>query len=201
MKKALLILALSLSVLASAQEDDALSKHHLSLDFGSLRNRYAFAINDVEYTTPSLTNYHFRFTTRLRSYGTWFLYSKIAYDITPIAEVVFSENTRPVYFSAGIGTDIRLRILNDSRSEAVSSAEPLISVAANGTIGNFHYRIPFWTRFYSNGISFALLPQPSWQFNKHWSAFVRYEITYLTTYSGSTHEWRRDRFIGVACSW
>lgn len=201
MKKALFLLALSLSVLASAQDNDALSKHHLSLDFGSFRNRYAFAINDVEYSTPSLTSYHVRFTTRLRSYGTWFLYSKIAYDITPIAEVVFSENTRPVYFTAGIGADIRLRILNDSRSEAMSSAEPLISVAANGALGKFNYRIPFWTRFYSNGISFALLPQPAWQFNEHWSVFLRYEITYLATYSGSTHEWRRDGFVGVSYSW
>lgn len=201
MKKLLLILFALISSFAQGQDNNALSQHHVSLDFGSFRNRYAFAINNLEYASPIFTPVHLRGSIRLRSYGTWFLFSKIAYDVTPIAEVVFASNTQPIYFSAGLGADIRLRILNDERSEAVSSAEPLVSFAANGTIGKFNYKLPIWTRFYSNGISATALPQISWQFNSRWAMLLRYEITLLQVYGGVTHEWRQDDFIGVKYSW
>ncbi len=197
----LIFFALLIPEFTFAQESESLTQHKITFDFGSFRNRYAYAMNNVQYISPIFTAKHIRVSARLRSYGTWFVFSKIAYDLTPIAEIVFSETTRPLYFSAGIGADIRLRILNDERSEAVSSAEPLLSISANGQLGKFDYQVPLWTRFYSNGISFALLPEARWNFKQKWNAFLRYELSYLSIYGGESHEWRRDCFVGAGFRW
>lgn len=201
MKNLIVLLAILTSSTCVAQEKDALSQNKLSLDFGSFRNRYAFAINNVSYTSRIVTGINLRGNIRLRSYGTWFVFSKIAYDITPVAEIVFSDQTKPFYLSAGLGADIRLRILADERSSAENSAEPLLIVQANGTIGKFSYTVPAWTRFYSNGISIAVLPQFNWKFSKKCSAFLRYELAFLSVYGGSTKEWRQEDFIGLSLQW
>jgi hypothetical protein len=102
-----------------------------------------------------------------------------------------------VSFSAGIGADIRIRILNDLRSEATSSAEPLITLTTRITTNRIGAEFPLWTRFYSNGISFAFLPQFHNNFSERVGIFLRYELTYLTVYGGVTSEWRQDSFLGV----
>lgn len=184
----------SIAQFAFAQSD----KHVVSLDFGSMRNRYPFPMNNVRYDSPALTAKNISIHARLRCYGTWFLYSHIAYDITPWAEYPLLKNEDRFSVTAGLGADIRLRFLNDSRSEAVSSAEPLIAVTSRFTINRFGMEVPLWTRFYSNGISFALQPQFRFDVSERFAVFARYELTYLTVYGGVTSEWRQDSFIGAS---
>ncbi|MFM2018551.1 MAG: hypothetical protein RL007_2207 [Bacteroidota bacterium] len=173
-------------------------KHVISIDFGSYRNRYAFAMNNVRYDSPALTSKNISLHARLRCYGTWFLYSHIAYDITPWAEYPLLKNEDRVSLTAGLGADIRLRFLNDSRSEAVSSAEPLVAITSRIMINKFGIELPLWTRFYSNGISFAVQPQFQFDLSERLAVFARYELTYLTVYGGITSEWRQDSFIGAS---
>ncbi len=180
--------------MASAQSD----KHVISLDFGSLRNRYAFAMNNVRYDSPALTSKNISVHARLRCYGTWFLYSHIAYDVTPWAEYPLLKNEDRFSLTAGLGADIRLRFLNDTRSESVSSAEPFVAVTSRFTINKFGMEVPLWTRFYSNGISLALQPQFHFDVSERLAVFARYELTYLTVYGGVTSEWRQDSFIGAS---
>ena len=179
------------------QEKDNLSKHQLSVDFGSFRNRYLYPITDLKYSSSILKKVNLKFSTRLRSYGTLLFYSKSSYDFTPLAEYYFTKTIKPIYFSAGVGIDTRIRLVNDERSEATSSAEPLISLAIHGNYKKLSFNIPLWTRFYSNGISFSLLPEASYQIGKRFSIFLRYELNYLSVYKVSTHEWRQDCFIGT----
>jgi hypothetical protein len=179
------------------QDADPLPGHEIAVDFGSYRNRYLYPVTNIKYSTPLLKKAPLRFSARLRSYGTLFFYSNSAYDLTPIAEYYFAGESKNISFSAGIGLDARIRLVHDARSDASSSVEPLISMAGHGSFKKISCDLPLWTRFYSNGISFSVLPVISWQMNDRLSLFIRYELSYLSIYNASTHEWRRDNFIGI----
>lgn len=179
------------------QEKNNFSNHQLAADFGSFRNRYLFAITDIKYSSPVLKKVNLKFSARLRSYGTLYFFSKSAYDITPIAEYYFTKTIKPIYFSAGVGLDTRIRLVNDERSEATTSAEPLLSLAIHGNYKKLSFNTPLWTRFYANGISFSLLPEAHYQIGKRFSVFIRYELSCLSIYKVSSNEWRQDCFIGT----
>lgn len=179
------------------EEKDILSSHQLSVDFGSFRNRYLYPITELEYSSPLLTNVNLKLSARLRSYGTLFFYSKSSYDFTPLADYYFTKTIKPIYYSAGLGLDYRIRMMYDERTEATSSAEPLISLTIHGNYNKLSFKSPLWTRFYSNGISFSLLPEVAYQIGKSFSIFLRFESSYLSTYNASTHEWIQDCFIGT----
>lgn len=198
MKKLLsLILFISVFFPSHGQEKDNLSKHQLAVDFGSFRNRYLYPITDLKYSSPLLKKANLRFSARLRSYGTLFFYSKNSYDFTPIAEYYFIKKTNLLYFSVGLGLDTRIRLIHDERSIATSSVEPLISFTIHGNYKKIYFNTPIWTRFYSNGISFSLLPEISYQIGKRFSLFLRYEMSSLSIYNPSTYEYRQDNFIGT----
>ena len=191
------LLFLLISTTLFGQEEGVFSYHQLSIDFGSIRNSYFYPITNIKYNSPILKKANFSFSARLRSYGSLFFYSKSAYDITPYTEYFFNTSKRPIYFSVGLGLDARLRFVNDSRSEAKSSIEPMISLTAYGKFKRFSFNVPLWTRFYSNGISLTILPEASYQLNKRFSLFLRNELSYLTLFNIANHEWRQDFFIGT----
>lgn len=202
MKKILLLLIVlwSANPLFS-QESSAFSQHELSVDFGSLRNRYVFPMTNIRYKTPVLSKIPLQFSMRMRSYGTLFFVTKRAYDFTPIAEYVFKKESSAYYFTAGLGLDARLRFVNDSRSTATTSIEPLIVLSANGNFEEWNFHTPLWTRLYSNGIAFTILPEASYKFNEKIEVFARYEWSLLSLYGGKSNEWRRDLFLGVKFNW
>jgi hypothetical protein len=181
-----------------SQESSVFLQHELSVDFGSLRNRYVFPMTDIRYKTPVLSKIPLQFSLRMRSYGTLFFVTKTAYDFTPIAEYVFKNEKSAYYFTAGLGFDARLRFVNDVRSTTTTSVEPLVALSANGNFEKWNFRAPLWTRFYSNGIAFTILPETSYKFNENIGVFARYEWSLLALYGGKSHEWRRDLFVGVS---
>jgi hypothetical protein len=198
--KKILLLAIILwnSNLLFSQENRAFSQHELSVDFGSLRNRYVFPMTDIRYKTPVLSKIPFQFSVRMRAYGTLFFVSKTAYDFTPIAEYLFKKESSTYYFTAGLGFDSRLRFVNDIRSTATTSVEPLVALSANGNFEKWNFRTPLWTRLYSNGIEFTILPEASYRINENIGLFGRYEWSLLSFYGIKSHEWRRDLFVGVS---
>ena len=94
------ILFISVIFPSFGQEADNLSKHQLSLGFGSFRNHYLYPMTDLKYNSPLLKKVNLIFSARLRSYGTLFFYSKSSYDFTPLAEYYFAKTIKPIYFSA-----------------------------------------------------------------------------------------------------
>lgn len=198
MKKVIFTLCLIGSAyLSYSQTKNSFDNHQFSIDFGSFRNRYLFPINDIRYCSPVFSKFNIRFSVRVRSYGTLYFFSKIAYDFTPIGEIYFTQKIQPVYFSARIGFDTRIRLLKDERSQEISSLEPLICLAIHGNYKKFSLTMPLWTRFYSNGISFALMPEISYLFGKRLSIFYRYEGSLLSIYKAAPSEYRQDMFIGA----
>ena len=179
-----------------AQEENALKKNTISVDFGSLRNRYIYPKTDINFTTALIKSSAFRVSARLRSYGTLYFFSKTAYDITPLLEYYSSKTKKPLYFSAGIGLDARIRLVNDSRSTTTSSAEPLVNIAIHGNYKKVSYSVPLWTRWYTNGMSYAILPQINWELNEKNALFVRYEMNYLRISKNVSREWSQDVFLG-----
>jgi hypothetical protein len=201
MKKLLFLVLLNfIAADIAAQETNAFEQQTLSFDLGTLRNRYIYPTTNLNYTSPLLQKFPVRFSLRLRSYGTWLIFSRSAYDATPLAEYIFSRNAQRLNFGAGIGLDARLRFVNDERSDAASSAEPLISLAAYGNFNRFSFKLPLWTRFYSNGIALTVLPELAWKAGKRTAVFFRWEESLLRIYNNRSQEWRNDCFLGAAYS-
>lgn len=73
MKKCVLVIFMSVLLLPLWAQHNG---HSLSVDFGSYRNRYVYPITNIQYTSPVIEGLNLRGTARLRSYGTWFFYSK-----------------------------------------------------------------------------------------------------------------------------
>ena len=180
-----------------AQEQNALKKNTISVDFGSLRNRYVYPKTDISFTSSLIKSSAFRVSARLRSYGTLYFFSKSAYDVTPLVEYYFSKTEKPLYFSAGIGLDTRIRLVNDSRSTSTSSVEPLLSLALHGSYKKVSYSLPFWTRWYSNGMAYNILPQINWNLSEKNALFVRYEMNFLRISKNVSNEWNQDVFVGL----
>lgn len=198
MKKQLLLLFfLTTSGFLFAQDKSVFSNHELSLDFGSIRNRYLYPITDIKYCSPLMKKVDLKFSARLRSYGTLYFYSNSAYDFTPVMEYYFSKNVKPLYFSAGVGVDTRIRLVHDERSAIANSAEPIISLALNGVYKKISFCVPLWSRFYNNGISLTVLPEISFRSGNSISIFIREECSLLSIYQSASTEWRQDFFIGT----
>ena len=179
--------------LSYAQEEQQ-SKSTISTDFGSYRNRYLYPITNVTYAT-SLRN-ELLFSARIRSYGTLLYFSKTAYDITPILEYKWVDKSAWKLYT-GIGADLRLRLDKDSRGTQASSMEPLVTVTPYFYKTKWILKTPLWTRFYTNGIGFTLLPEIKYQFHSGWSVYGRYELSYLTNYQKDNYQFQRDCFIGI----
>jgi hypothetical protein len=200
MKKFVLLLILILNgQYYDAQLNNEFKHHSISIDFGSIRNRYIYPISNIRYQTPLIRN-KFRFSSRLRSYGTLYLFTKDAYDMTSSAEYFICNNSNGFIFSAGLGLDWRIRLVNDIRSSASTSVEPLFLLNFQYSNSKSLMKIPIWNRFYTNGFSFTILPEYSFQLTSRMAIFTRYECGYLKHYSFSNSEWRQDLFIGLNVS-
>ncbi len=192
----LFFLCLLLSNFIHSQESSSLNKSSFSVDFGSLGNRYIYPKTDINFSTSLIKSSAFRVSARLRSYGTLYFFSKTAYDFTPLMEYYFTKTEQLLYFSAGIGLDARIRLVHDSRSSASSSVEPLLSLALHGNYKKVSYSVPLWTRWYTNGMSYAILPQINWELNNN-ALFIRYELNYLRISKNVSSEWSQDLFLGL----
>lgn len=190
----------SLLQILEAQDLNGLSSHKMSVDFGSYRNRYLFPITNIRYSSPVFINNKLNVSARLRSYGTLYFFTKIAYDFTPQVEYYFTDVNKVIYFTAGIGIDGRIRLLHDERSDAKSSAEPLVSITTHVNFKKLKIDFPIWSRFYSNGIAVTILPELSYQIGKKFAIYTRFEWSQLSIYGAKTHEGRIDSFIGVTKS-
>ena len=197
MRKYLLASIVFSCQLCFSQEKTAFNSHQLSIDFGSYRNRYLYPVTDIQYSSPLLQAVNLKFSTRLRSYGTLFFFSQSAYDLTPMAEYYFSREAKTLYFSVGLGLDARIRLVPDERSEAISSVEPMLTFTTHVNLKKIAFNVPLWTRFYSNGISLALLPEVTYRIHERASIFLRYEMSYLMLSNSSSSEFRQDDFFGV----
>ncbi len=193
----LFFLCLLLSKFIHSQEISSLNKSSFSVDFGSLGSRYIYPKTDINFSTSLIKSSVFRVSARLRSYGTLYFFSKTAYDFTPLMEYYFTKTEQLLYFSAGIGMDARIRLVHDSRSPATSSVEPLVSLALHGNYKKVSYSVPLWTRWYSNGMAYVILPQLNWELNEKNVLFVRYEMNYLRISKNISREWSQDVFVGL----
>ena len=172
-------------------------RYSISIDFGSYRNRYLYPITNLSYNSPTLHN--FKFSTRLRSYGTLYVFTKSAYDVSPILEYRILPNEK-LKFYAGIGLDVQLRLVNDTRSSATSAIIPIVSLNLSSNYKRSSFKLSNWNRFYTNGYSISFLPTIQYRISSKLDCYFRYEINYLNTYNHSTHECLQDLFIGTQFS-
>lgn len=192
MKKRCLYLVLIVMALSSAFAQGP----SVWFDLGSWRNQYAYPISEIG-AQSGVVYGNLRGSLRLRSYGTWALFSRSAYDFTPVIERCFVKGWDACGISMGAGIDVRMRLVRDVRSTAETSAEPLLTVAREYSKGPARLALPLWVRFYDNGTAISLLPRLSYQAYGPWKIFFLDEVSWLSTWTGSTSQWRHDIFLGV----
>lgn len=192
--RTLLICCFLLLLAAKAEaQADTTGQPVFGIGLGSLRNRYPYPVTDLQFLSGKMAQ-HYRVSARLRSYGIRSIANGRNYDLTLTADYV----THPlpsVNIHIGAGTDIRLRFNNDVRSEAQTSAEPLLKISGIWSYKRSAVALPCWTRLYSNGAGITLMPEYACSLNRRWALFARVEISWLKIY-GSAHEWRYDSMIG-----
>ena len=196
MKRYIIYIFLFFAINISFSQKNDLNNHEVSIDFGSYRNRYAFAMTNFTYATPLFSQLNLKASARLRSYGTLYFYSNSAYDFTPQLNYYSVKEPSKLYFSAGIGCDVRIRLVKDERSLAISSAEPIVQVGIHSHLSRFNMHLPIWSRFYSNGLSFTALPEVNYHLSKRIGIYLRDEVSLLSIYQKGGHEWRHDIFLG-----
>lgn len=104
--------------------------------------------------------------------------------------------TSKIDFYAGGGAELMLRLNNDDRSQATSGVQPMGITGVYFHSNKFAFNLPFWARFYANGMSVTVLPEPSYKIKPRLELFLRNEISWLALYDGKSQEWRNDLIIG-----
>lgn len=170
-------------------------KGSLSIDWGSWRTKYLYPVTNIRYDSPYFLK-NVQIQTRLRSYGTLFFASKDGYDFSPIATYRLQKKESKVSFHLGFGTDVRIRLVNDSRAHVSSSAEPIIYADVRYDFGKWQVKLPLWNRYYANGIGFSILPEIAINAGKKLSIFSRFEANYMAVYNYD-HAFSTDVFIGL----
>lgn len=197
MKNMLIVFLLMVSGISNAQEKMQ-SQKSIAFDIGSWRNRYWYPISEFQFRNDELFESNWAAEARYRSYGSWFLTGVKSVDVTLIGKNKIRFPQPGTLFWIGAGVDIRLRNNNDERSAEVNSAEPLFMLEwAKNITPKFHLRVPFWSRWYSNGMSLTLLPTAEFYLNERWGLFTRFEGSWLNIRHQKDSEWRKDLFFGL----
>ena len=194
MKKTILIFLLLFSIPLFSQIDSSINQR-ASFGIGSLRNRYPYPVTDFGYVSPLFKN-HFRIETNLRAFGIRSLFNFRTYDLSALTNYNKTLNEKTLFY-AGAGFNLRMRFINDDRSTAVTSAEPILKTGMQFQQQKFRFGLALQSNFYSNGIGVSAFPEISWQAWKRGLIFIRFETSYLGIYKLNSHEWRYDSFAGI----
>jgi hypothetical protein len=198
MRSLLLIIGILLFSTGHAQmvvEGRTKTSRKIGIAIGSIRNRYPYPVTDLIIKAPVLTD-RIGLYTRFRAYGIRSFANGHDYDLT--AHMTYSWETKMGLITyAGAGTEIMLRFQNDDRSQATSGVQPMLVFGIKHLAMRSRIDIPFWTKFYANGFSVSILPEPAYQLTERFDIFLRPEVTFLAFYNGNGHEWRYDVMLGV----
>lgn len=189
-----LIVCIMFSVLVNAQEKSGIHGR-AGIGIGTRAQRYPYPITDISFRVVVFKSQAL-FDTRLRAYGIKSIFGGRNYDLTAYIHKVWSVRD-DVTFYAGGGAELMLRINGDDRSQATSGVQPMLLFGSMYFKGKFHFNFPVWTKFYRNGISVSVLPEPSYKITDKVQLFLRYELSILALYNGTSHEWRHDALLGT----
>lgn len=173
----------------------------IGLDVGSVKNRY-FVPNSADLL---VSGQPFQQCERLEVYlrarsinSAYFVgrsYDFSAYGIWEVREAGWRCGF--LKFGTGAGLNVRARFVKDVRSEARSSAEPLMVFSFSTTLGNrMSLSMPLWFSFYLDGLSVTPMPEYGITWKKM-DIFVRFEFPQYLRYSPWQHESVWDAFLGV----
>lgn len=161
---------------------------------GTRVHRYPYPITDLSFRVFVFNNQAL-FDTRLRAYGIKSIFGGKNYDLTAYIHKVWSLRNDMTYYVGG-GAELMLRINGDDRSQATSGVQPMVLFGSMYYSGKFSFNFPVWTKVYRNGISLSILPEPSYKITDKVQLFLRYELSVLALYNGTSHEWRHDALLG-----
>ncbi len=180
-----------------SQDLNQYNSSYLYFDIGSLRNKYLYPITNIKYSFSTLSPFEVDMSVRLRSYGTLFIYSNSAYDLSLLAEYQIPINVHNIHVSAGLGMESQIRLTKDLRSDVKSGITPILSLNFELKYNLVEMNVACWSRLYSNGIGLTLMPELSFSLSKQISMYMRYEVSNYLIYNSMTNEWQKDLFIGT----
>lgn len=179
-------------------KEDANKKYchgRAGVGLGTRVHRYPYPITDLSFRVVVFNN-RALFDTRLRAYGIKSIFGGRNYDLTAYVHKAWSLTNDVTYYVGG-GAELMLRINGDDRSQATSGVQPMLLFGSMYYSGKFQFNFPLWTKFYRNGISLSILPEPSYKVSEKVQLFVRYELDVLALYNGTSHEWRHNALLGT----
>lgn len=165
------------------------------LALGSHLVRYPYPLTDISCRLVIFKG-KFLFDTRLRAYGIKSIVNGRNYDLTAYIHKVRAW-TNNLTFYYGAGAELMLRSNGDDRSQATSGVLPMIMGGSMYYKKKIYVNVPMWAKFYGNGFSLTVLPEPSYKITDDVMLFLRYELGILVLYNGSSHEWRHDAMVGA----
>ncbi len=170
-------------------------------DFGNLRPNYIYPTMNVGYVSPSLFETPgLKLDARMRSFGTLYVFNLRSYDFTALGEyhlpLLRPEQAVQLNTVAGVGFNGRLRLYK----EATSSVEPLIAVGLNAAYAGYALKLPVWTQFFLDGVSFTALPEVSCRWGGY-GVFWRSELSYLQRTDRPLSDWYWNNFVGLRFYW
>lgn len=169
---------------------------HIGVAVGSIRNRYPYPVTDACFHSQMGYQSPIRVYARLRAYGIRSIANGHDYDLTIHGCYEFGSDSSGMTTYAGLGLETMIRIQGDDRSQATSGVQPMVVMGIRADHGRLYLNFPLWTKFYSNGISISAVPEFGYPLNKKFDVYLRPELSWLSFYNGSGHEWRYDMLIG-----
>lgn len=200
----LLIAFMMMSATICAQDEQLVSPTAVNKDgfhirggigLGSRVKRYPYPITDLSFRVFVFKS-RALFDARLRAYGIKSIFGGRNYDLTAYFHKIWPKGNNLTYYVGG-GAELMLRINGDDRSQATSGVQPMLMFGSMYHPGKFSFNLPVWTKFYGNGISLSVLPEPSYKITDKVQLFLRYELSFLALYNGTSQDWRHDALLGT----
>lgn len=189
-----LIVCMMMSLAICAQEEGGVHGR-VGIGIGTRAQRYPYPITDLSFRVVVFKNQAL-LDTRLRAYGIKSIFGGRNYDLAAYIHKTWSLRSDLTFFAGG-GAELMLRINGDDRSQATSGVQPMLVFGSLYYTGKFRFNFPVWTKLYRNGISFSVLPEPSYRVSDKFQLFLRYELSFLALYNGSSRDWRHDALLGT----
>jgi hypothetical protein len=195
--KSLIIVYLFLCIGSiKAQQHSVQTKNQLSFDVGICPTPTIKTSSTLTFKTA--LHHHIIYSIRLRSFNTYYFYSKSAYLVSPQVEFFLHNNFSKFNFLVGVGFENQVTLNDKSRNINSSSySKPLITATFMGSFHCLRYQVQDRITITKDGIGMTLLPEIVYRAGDNYSIYIRYELGMCKRDNFPTSVFKQHLFVGV----
>lgn len=166
---------------------DDINQQELSLFWGSIRVPYSVFASGIDYKLDHIMATDFSLESRLKSWGTPYIFSLSSFD-TELA-ILYGTKINTIKIDAGLGYQIRSRLYVDERSSASTSYAPLLRAKLRIPIIDSDFDLDLISRLdlslFVNGLDIKNRSELLFGYNLFFLG-IQFEAEALSLYSNST---------------